>query len=65
MPLDLTLVYLQDVQCKYLKKQYRKISLKYHPDKAKGSKKRAERKMNDVTEAKDFFVKRLGCKGIR
>ena len=55
----------QPSQCKWLKKQYRKMSLKWHPDKAEGSKKRAERKMRDTAEAKDFLVKQYGCRGIR
>merc|ERR1711908_104069 len=55
----------QPTQCKWLKKQYRKMSLKWHPDKAKGSRKRAERKMRGVADAKEFMTKRLGCKGIR
>ena len=54
-----------DNQCRWLKKQYRKMSLKWHPDKAKGSKKRAERKMRDVADAKEFMVKLLGCRAIR
>ena len=54
-----------DNQCKWLKKQYRKMSLKWHPDKARGSKKRAERKMRDVADAKAFMVNRLNCRGIR
>jgi len=55
----------QQNQCQWLKKQYRKMSLKWHPDKAKGSKKRAERKMIATADAKVFMVNRLGCKGIR
>jgi len=55
----------QKNQCQWLKKQYRKMSLKWHPDKAKGDKKRAERKMRGVAEAKDFMVKHLNCRGIR
>jgi len=55
----------QTNQCQWLKKQYRKMSLKWHPDKAKGDKVRAVRKMRETADAKEFMVKRLGCKHIR
>ena len=35
---------------------------RWHPDKAKGSKERAARKMNDVAEANTVLNAQLGCK---
>ena len=52
----------KEKQCDWLKKQYKKLARKWHPDKAKGSKIRAGRKMNDVAEAKEVLDKQLGCK---
>ena len=43
--------------------RYKKLARKWHPDKAKGSKVRAGRKMNDIAEAKEVLDKQLGCKG--
>lgn len=52
-------------RCTWLKKMYKKMAMKWHPDKARGSKKRAERKMRESAEAKEALVKRWRCKGIR
>ena len=52
----------KEKQCDWLKKQYKKLARKWHPDKAKGSKVRAARKMNDVAEAKEVLDTQLGCK---
>ena len=41
--------------------RYKKLARKWHPDKAKGQKKRAARKMNDVAEAKTVMDKQSGC----
>lgn len=43
----------QEVKCKWLKKQYKKMVLKWHPDKYKGNAKRGERKMRTVNESKE------------
>ena len=52
-------------RCTHLKKQYKKMAIKWHPDKAKGDKKRAVRKMSEIGEAKRELVKMFGCRGIR
>ena len=52
-------------QCKHLKNASRKMALKWHPDKAKGDKKRAARKLNEIMEAKEHLKKEFGCKRIR
>ena len=52
----------QDKQCDWIKKQYKKLARKWHPDKAKGNKIRAARKMNDVAEANEILNKQLNCK---
>ncbi len=52
----------KEKQCDWVKKQYKKLARKWHPDKAKGSKVRAGRKMNDIAEAKEVLDKQLGCK---
>jgi len=52
-------------RCMWLKKMYKKMAMRWHPDKARGSNKRAERKMRECAEAKETLVKRWGCKGIR
>ena len=56
---------MQDKQCDWLKKQYKKLAKKWHPDKYKGNKERAGRKMNEIAEAKEILTKRIGCKNIR
>ena len=55
----------QEDRCKWLKKMYKKMAMKWHPDKARGSKKRAERKMRECAEAKEQLVERWRCKRIR
>jgi curved DNA-binding protein len=37
--------------CRRIKKAYRKLAMKYHPDKAKGDKKQAEEKFKKISEA--------------
>lgn len=49
-------------QCDWLKKQYKKLARKWHPDKAKGNKARSARKMNDIAEAKEILDAQLNCK---
>ena len=48
-------------QCSWIKKQHRKLARKWHPDKYRGNKERAARKMNEVTEAKEELTKRFKC----
>jgi len=51
----------KDKQCTYVKKAHKALARKWHPDKAKGNKARASRKMNEVSEAKEKLVEELGC----
>lgn len=55
----------QEIKCKWLKKQYKKMTLKWHPDKYKGNAERGARKMREVNEAKVMLAKEWGCKGGR
>ena len=48
-------------QCSWVKRQHRKLARKWHPDKYRGNKDRAARKMGEVTEAKEALVKRFRC----
>jgi len=52
-------------RCKFLKKQFKKLTKKWHPDKAKGDKKRAARKFNEVAEAKRELHQRWDCRHNR
>jgi len=52
----------QDVRCKWLKKQYKKMILKWHPDKYKGNKDRGARKMRVVNDAKEALAKKWDCR---
>lgn len=51
----------KDKQCDWIKKQYKKLARKWHPDKYKGKKERAGRKMNECAEAKEILTARAGC----
>ena len=42
-----------------IKSRYRELSKKWHPDKYRGDKVRAARKMNEVADAKIELVKRV------
>ena len=48
-------------QCGWVTRQYRKLARKWHPDRYKGLKVRAERKMRECSEAKEVLVKQMGC----
>ena len=48
-------------QCGWVSKQYRKLAKKWHPDRYKGVKARAERKMRETAEAKEVLTRRLSC----
>ena len=51
----------KDAQCTWVNKQYRKLARVWHPDRYKGVKARAERKMRECAEAKEVLVKQLRC----
>ena len=48
-------------RCTWVSKQYRKLARVWHPDRYKGDKSRAERKMRECVEAKESLVKQLRC----
>ena len=50
-----------DKQCTWVKKQHKALARKWHPDKAKGDKGRAARKMREVSEAKEKLTEELKC----
>ena len=52
-------------RCMWIKKQYKAMAKKWHPDKARGDKNRASRKMSEVGDAKRALVEQYGCRGIR
>lgn len=51
----------KDIKCAWLKKQFKALVRKYHPDKYKGNKKRAARKFKEVKEAKEIISKAWQC----
>ena len=51
----------KESKCKWLKKQHKKLARLWHPDKARGDRLRAERKMREVSEAKEALVQAYGC----
>ena len=51
----------KDIKCAWLKKQFKILVKKYHPDKYKGNKKRAARKFKEVKEAKEIISKSWEC----
>ena len=51
----------KEIKCAWLKKQFKKLVRKYHPDKYKGNKKRAARKFKEVKEAKEIISKAWEC----
>merc|ERR1712217_255980 len=55
----------QEDKCRRLKKGFHRMSLRWHPDKATGGKKRAQRKTAEITEAKAFLELKWGCKQRR
>lgn len=50
-----------DIKCAWLKKQFKALVRKYHPDKYKGNKKRAARKFKEVKEAKEIISDAWDC----
>jgi len=55
----------KEQKCKWLKKHYHKVSLRWHPDKVKGGKRRAERKIREASEAKELLQMQWECRGGR
>lgn len=55
----------KETRCKWLKSSFRKMSLRWHPDKAKGGKRRAQRKSAEIGEGKGLLELQWGCKGRR
>jgi tetratricopeptide (TPR) repeat protein len=51
----------KEIKCAWLKKQFKTLVRKYHPDKYKGNKKRAARKFKEVKEAKEIISKAWNC----
>ena len=51
----------KDVKCAWLKKQFKTLVKKFHPDKYKGNKKRANRKFKEVKEAKEIISSQWQC----
>ncbi|VEU36728.1 unnamed protein product [Pseudo-nitzschia multistriata] len=60
LPIDLD-QQSKEVKCAWLKKQFKTLVRKYHPDKYKGNKKRAARKFKEVKEAKEIISKAWQC----
>lgn len=50
-----------EIKCAWLRKQFKLLVKKFHPDKYKGNKKRAARKFKEVKEAKEILSKSWGC----
>ena len=51
----------KSVKCAWLKKQFKTLVRKYHPDKYKGNKKRAARKFDEVKQSKDHLSSQWEC----
>ena len=51
----------KDRKCYWLKKQHKKLARIWHPDKARGSPVRAQRKMTEVSDAKQALAQQYGC----
>jgi tetratricopeptide (TPR) repeat protein len=60
LPIDLD-EQSKEVRCAWLKKQFKSLARKYHPDKYKGNKKRGARKFKEVKEAKEIISKAWEC----
>jgi len=60
LPIDLN-ERSKEIRCAWLKKQFKTLVRKYHPDKYKGNKKRAARKFKEVKEAKEIISKAWQC----
>jgi hypothetical protein len=51
----------KDIKCAWLRKQFKALVRKYHPDKYKGNKKRAARKFAEVKDAKEIISDTWDC----
>jgi len=51
----------KSIRCAWLKKQFKLLVRKFHPDKYKGNVKRGSRKFKEVTDAKEILAKQWGC----
>jgi len=51
----------KEKRCHWVKKQHKALARKWHPDKARGDKIRAARKMREVSEAKEALNNQYGC----
>jgi len=51
----------KDIKCAWLKKQFKMLVRKFHPDKYRGNKKRGARKFKEVKEAKEILSKAWEC----
>jgi tetratricopeptide (TPR) repeat protein len=51
----------KEIKCAWLKKQFKMLVKKYHPDKYKGNIKRGSRKFKEVKEAKEILSNAWGC----
>ena len=61
LPIDLEQHQSKEIKCAWLKKQFKMLVRKYHPDKYTGNKKRGSRKFKEVKEAKEIISKAWGC----
>ena len=60
LPIDLE-QRTKEIKCAWLKKQFKVMVRKYHPDKYKGNKQRAARKFMEVKEAKEIISSSWDC----
>ena len=51
----------KDIKCAWLRKQFKSMVRKFHPDKYRGNKKRAARKFKEVTDSKGHLSSEWGC----
>jgi len=52
-----------EVACSWVRKQYKQLARKYHPDKYKGNVKRAQRKFDEIAAAKKILEEQWKCRG--
>lgn len=51
----------KEIKCAWLKKQFKMLVKRFHPDKYKGNKNRAARKFAEVKDAKEIISKAWNC----
>jgi hypothetical protein len=55
-----------DIRCKWVRRNYKKLAMRFHPDKYKGDNRaRAQRKFREKADSKKHLEKEWGCKGGR